>query len=139
MTEPLSQPFIFISYSRADHDLVMRLQSDLLGRGIKIWIDKEDLQPGTPDWEEALRTAIRAAHAVLLIASPNARSSRYVKDELRLAEMYQRPVYPLWVAGTQWMEAVPLGWGGTQYIDAREKRYEMALNELVALLNRVSS
>ena len=130
--------FVFLSYSRADSDLVMRLKNDLLGHGVQVWIDREGLQPGTLDWEEALRTAIRAARAVLLMASPNARSSRYVKDELRIAEMYQRPVYPLWIAGTQWIDAVPLGWGGAQYLDARESRYEMAVPELVALLTTAS-
>jgi type II secretory pathway predicted ATPase ExeA len=79
------------------------------------------------------------ARAALLIASPQARSSRYVRDELRIAEMYQRPIYPLWIAGTQWIDAVPLGWGGAQYLDARESRYETAIPELVELLNKASS
>ena len=135
----LIQPFVFLCYARADSDLVARLKTDLLERRIQVWIDREGLQPGTLDWEEALRTAIRAAQAVLLIASPHARSSRYVRDELRIAELYQRPVYPLWIAGTQWIDAVPLGWGGVQYLDARESRYETAVPELVALLNKVSS
>jgi hypothetical protein len=76
---------------------------------------------------------------VLLIASPNARSSRYVRDELRIAEMYLRPTYPLWIAGAHWMDAVPLGWGIAQYIDARESHYETAISELVELLNKASS
>ena len=126
---------MFLCYARADSELVTRLKTDLLSQGVHVWIDREGLQPGTLDWEEALRTAIRSAQAVLLIASPNARSSRYVRDELRIAEMYQRPIYPLWIAGTQWMDAVPLGWGGAQYIDARESRYETAIPELVELLN----
>ncbi len=139
LLESLIHPFVFLCYARADSELVTRLKTDLLSQGIHVWIDREGLQPGTLDWEEALRTTIRAARAALLIASPNARSSRYVRDELRIAEMYQRPVYPLWIAGTQWMDAVPLGWGGTQYIDARESRYETAMPELVELLNKASS
>ncbi len=139
LLESLIHPFVFLCYARADSELVTRLKTDLLSQGIHVWIDREGLQPGTLDWEEALRTAIRAAQAVLLIASPNARSSRYVRDELRIAELYQRPVYPLWIAGTHWIEAVPLGWGGVQYIDARESRYETAMPELVELLNKASS
>jgi hypothetical protein len=135
----LIHPFVFLCYARADSELVTRLKTDLQGWGIQIWIDREGLQPGTLDWEEALRTAIRAAQAVLLIASPDARSSRYVRDELRIAEMYQRPVYPLWIAGMYWIDAVPLGWGTTQYIDARESHYQTALPELVELLNKASS
>jgi TIR domain/AAA ATPase domain/Right handed beta helix region len=131
-------PLIFLSCSRADGEIVELLKSDLQIQGINIWIDKEGLEPGTSDWEEALRTAIRTAHAVLLVASPNARTSRYVKDELRVAEMYQRPVYPIWIAGNQWMEAVPLGWGGMQYIDAREGRYKGAIPEIVAALRKTS-
>ena len=132
-------PFVFLCYARADSERVIALKTDLQGQDISVWIDREGLQPGTLDWEEALRTAIRAARAVLLIASPNARSSRYVRDELRIAELYQRPVYPLWIAGTHWMDAVPLGWGGAQYIDARENRYETAMPELVGLLNTATS
>ena len=139
LLESLIHPFVFLCYARADSELVTRLKTDLLGRRIHVWIDREGLQPGTLDWEEALRTAIRAARAVLLIASPHARSSRYVRDELRIAELYQRPIYPLWIAGTQWMDAVPLGWGGAQYIDARQSRYETALPELVEILNKASS
>ncbi len=139
LLESRIHPFVFLCYARADNELVTHLKTDLLERRIQVWIDREGLQPGTLDWEEALRTAIRAAQAVLLIASPNARSSRYVRDELRIAELYQRPVYPLWIAGTHWMEAVPLGWGGAQYLDARESRYETAIPELVEILNTASS
>jgi TIR domain/Trypsin-like peptidase domain len=139
LLDSLIHPFVFLCYARADSDLVTRLKTDLLDQGIHVWIDHEDLQPGTLDWEEALRTAIRSAQSVLLIASPHARSSRYVRDELRIAEMYQRPMYPLWIAGTQWMDTVPIGWGGAQYIDARESRYETAVSELVGVLNNVST
>jgi WD40 repeat protein len=139
LLEACIHPFVFLCYARADSELVTRLSTDLLGKGISVWIDREGLQPGTLDWEEALLTAIRAARAVVLIASPDARSSRYVRDELRIAELYQRPVYPLWIAGTQWMDVVPLGWGGAQYLDAREGRYETAMPELIKLLNKASS
>ncbi len=108
-THTPTPPSIFFSYSRADSSIVERLRTDLGAQGITTWVDREGIRPGTPDWEESLRTAIRAAAAVLLVASPNARSSRYVKDELRIAQMYHRPIYPVWVTGTQWMEVIPLG------------------------------
>src|SRR6266496_3875513 len=130
---------VFLSYARTDGSFVSQLQSDLQARGIPVWIDHEDNQPGTPDWEDSLRKAIRQASAVVLVASPSARSSRYVKDELRIAEMYQRPVYPLWAMGNEWMDAVPIGWGGTQYIDAREERYQEAIHEMVMILEKLNA
>ncbi len=130
---------VFISYSHADEAFVKRLKADLHDQGIATLMKPGGMQPGTHDGEDTLRAAIRAAAAVLLIASPDARGSRSVKDELRLAEMYQRPVYAVWVAGTQWRDTAPLGWGGTQYIDAREERYEQVLREIVTVLSSASS
>ena len=112
------------------------MRTDLQAHGIEVWVDKEGIQAGTPDWEQALRDAIHTAHAVLFIASPDARNSRYVKDELRIAEYYQRVVYPLWVAGNQWIEAVPIGLGSVQYIDVRESRYQTAFPEIVQTIQR---
>src|SRR6266516_758328 len=130
---------VFLSYARTDGSFVSQLQSDLQARGIPVWIDHEDIQPGTPDWEDSLRKAIRQASAVVLVASPSARSSRYVKDELRIAEMYRRAVDPLWAMGDEWMDAVPIGGGGTQYIDAREERYQEAIHELVEILEKLNT
>ena len=129
---------VFISYSRANISFVQRLVADLQRSGITVWIDQSGLTPGTPDWETALRNAIGKAHAVILIASEEARKSPYVKDELRLAhDVHHLPIYPLWVAGTQWINCIPLGWGGTQYIDARggEAQYQAALRQLIAALS----
>ena len=42
---------VFLSYARADGSFVSQLQSDLQARGITVWIDHEDNQPGTPNWE----------------------------------------------------------------------------------------
>jgi len=127
-----SQAFVFLSYSHADDEFVMRLRTDLEAQDIRVWVDKADLQPGTEEWDEAIRTGIRACQAVVLIASSHARTSPYIKRELRMAEMYQRPVYPVWAAGAQWLDVVPIiSLSGMQYIDARETRYQTAFPEIV--------
>ena len=123
---------IYIAYAQGDQGLVARLRADLQRYGVAAWVDEQDLPPGTPNWEQAIREAIRTCAALLLVASPHTRSSRYVADELRIAELYGRRVYPIWVAGDQWMECVPLGWGGLQYLDARGDRYNTALATLTA-------
>jgi WD40 repeat protein len=135
-----SQVFVFLSYSHADEEFVTRLRTDLEAQEIRVWVDKADLRPGTEEWDEAIRTAIRACQAVVLIASPHARTSVHVKGELRVAEMYQRPVYPVWAAGTRWMDVVPLlSLSSMQYIDARETSYQAAFPELVRELRALPS
>jgi len=123
---------IYIAHAQGDQALVTRLRADLRRHGVVAWVDEQDLPPGTPNWEQAIREAIRTCAALLLVASPRTRSSRYVADELRIAELYGRRVYPIWVEGEQWMECVPLGWGGLQYLDARGDRYGPALVTLAA-------
>jgi len=128
--------WVYVAYAQDDHAVVERLRAELQHHGITTWVDDHDLPPGTPSWEQALRDAIRAATALLLIASPRTRTSRYIADELRIAELYRRRVYPIWIAGEQWMECVPLGWGGLQYLDARGSRYDAASPALVAALRQ---
>jgi hypothetical protein len=137
MSDLPTTPFVFISYSRADLTFAMRLKNDLQKQGIQVWMDLEGIRPATADWEESIRTAIRSCCVVLFVASPDARSSSNVRDELAIAGMYQRPIYPVWAAGTEWMEAAPLGWGRIQYTDAREMGYEKALPDIVSRLEEI--
>jgi energy-coupling factor transporter ATP-binding protein EcfA2 len=127
---------VFLSYAHEDREVAMRLRTDLDVQGITVWIDTEDIQPGTLDWEEDIRAAIQAAHVVLWIASPSARRSRYVKGELHIAELYQRPIYPVWVAGAKWEEAAPLDRIGTEFIDARKPYYPAGVCKLVEVLRK---
>ncbi|GEM_PF-2099670 len=128
---------IFISYSRKDQSFVERLQGSLREQGLTTWIDNTNLTPGTADWEQAIRQAIASCHAVILVASPSSRESPYVKDELALANANGKGVFPVWAAGTSWMECIPLGWGHTQFVDARGNEYDSGVNKLVAALYQV--
>ena len=88
-----------------------------------------------------MRQAIRAADTVLLVVSPHVRSSRTVKEHLRIATLYQRRLVAVWAAGDQIAEMLP-GEGKktvpVQYVDARADRYELALDELLACLQEES-
>lgn len=128
---------VFISYSRANREFVEQFVADLQRQHIEVWIDKRGLVAGTPDWEQALRDAIRHARAVILIASPQSRSSRYVKDEISIAEMYQRPILPIWADGNEWMDSIPMGYGHTQAVDARGTRYNEGVSEIINRLGEL--
>jgi len=121
---------IFISYATKDHVFVDRLRGDLKTAGIPYWIDHEGLAPGTPSWERAIRDALKASDAVLWIVSPSSFDSKYVRDEIAIAGMYDCQIYPVFAAGDKWLECVPLGTGEIQYIDAR-RDYNIALDKVI--------
>lgn len=129
------QRHVFISYAREESSFVQRLRFDLERSGIDIWIDQDDLVFGTPDWDEAIRQAIREARAVLYIGSPDARRSRYVRDEISMANAGQRPIFPVWAVGAEWLDCIPLGMGSLQYLDARDNRYERVLPRILEALH----
>lgn len=129
---------IFISYARKDHFFVDRLRGDLRRAGIDYWIDREGLSPGTPSWERAIRDALRGCESVLWIVSPDSFESPYMRDEISIALLYRRRIYPVFAKGDNWLECVPLGKGEIQYIDARTD-YDGALKRIIEALSAAVS
>jgi len=124
--------YIFVSYASADREFVARLIPDLQNANITVWIDQLNLKTGTPDWEQALRSAISQASAVLLIATPQSLKSQPVSAELAIARMYNVPVYPVWADGQHWVEAITMDRFKSQYIDARGEKYSAGLAAIIA-------
>jgi formylglycine-generating enzyme required for sulfatase activity len=126
---------LFMSYSRRDDDLVTRLRSDLGQAGAVIWIDDEQLTPGTGNWQLAIRDGIEAAETVVYIGSPDAARSQFVLAEVGLARSKGRRILPFWARGDNWHDCAPLELALTQYADGRGERYEQGLRELLATLS----
>jgi hypothetical protein len=66
INEPIPQ-HVFVSYSRADQTTVDTIIMALQNKGITFWIDRTGLRTGTPNWNTAIRTALRNSLAVLLM------------------------------------------------------------------------
>jgi hypothetical protein len=128
---------VFISYSRRNKAFVDRITADLITASFDLWRDSDSLIPGTPSWEKAIREAIKAATAVVLVASPNALESNYVQGELALAKIYNRPIYPIWADGNEWIECVPLDMVNYQYVDGRGENYIKGIVDLVTTLSKI--
>jgi hypothetical protein len=133
----MNQKNIFISYSRNDSAFVDQLISDLTEAGFNLWRDKDNLKPGTPSWERAIREAIKEAGAIVLVASPASLNSDYVQGELALAKIYHCPIYPIWGDGDQWIESAPLDMVNYQYVDGRGEGYVNAVKQLTDTLRKI--
>lgn len=137
MSEPAAAPYYFISYARQNAPFVEQLTADLKANGLAVWVDTQNLQPGTPDWETNIRAAIKGAQAVVLVASEASRRSQPVSAELAIADSHQRPIYAVWAQGDQWIDSIEMPRVRLQYIDMRDAAYAKGLNKLVtALRNR---
>jgi hypothetical protein len=128
---------VFISYSRHNYaNFVERFKADLQHAGIPVWLDKQQLKPGTLDWEKALRGAIRDAQYVLFCASKFSAESQYCRDELSIARMEKTPIIPIWAEGEndRFHDCIPLGYSMIQTLDARNEKYAATMQQLIDFL-----
>lgn len=130
---------VFVSYSRQDARIVTEITSSLQQRNLSTWVDHDSLTPGTPDWEDAIRRGIQQSTVVLYMGSPDARRSSNVRGELQVATRFNKPILPIWVAGDQWIDSVPLGYSMIQSIDARGQRLSQALDEIARAVSAPGS
>jgi WD40 repeat protein/serine/threonine protein kinase len=136
---PVIRKRIFLSCSQVDKPFAARLQADLQKRGITVWSEQHGDTADTLDEENTLRQAIRAVDVIVLVLSSHARTSRIVREHLRIAALYQRPLVSVWATNEDLAALLPNMWAGTAHmdvIDARESRYTLALDELVICLKK---
>jgi hypothetical protein len=110
---------IFLSYSRADAEIMRRVRDTLTGEGLAVWTD-ESLTPGTPSWQSALENALDGAGCVVVLLSPDARKSQWVANELSYASAHGVVIFPTLVRGEE-KDSVPLQLINAQRVDLRAR------------------
>ena len=90
---------VFISYVRENIKIVDRLCQELKSYGIQVWLDRNDIDPGSR-WEQAIRRAIQQGAFLIACFSKehNAREKTYMNEELTIAieELRQHPTDRIW-------------------------------------------
>ncbi|MBE2268451.1 MAG: TIR domain-containing protein [Anaerolinea sp.] len=108
---------VFLSYSRKDTDIMVRVRGLLEREGISVWTD-EGIEAGTRSWKVAIEDAIKQARCIVCILSPDAEQSRWVREELDFAETHQRQIFLLLARGSE-ETAIPFGFSTHQWVDIR--------------------
>lgn len=88
---------IFISYARSDgRDFSRELNQRLAKENLRIWRDLQDLQDGERWWEQIQKviTSSDLEH-LILVMTPSALKSGYVRDEWRIARREGKNVIPV--------------------------------------------
>ena len=90
---------VFISYVRENEKTVNRLYHDLTSRGIRVWLDRNEIKPGVR-WKTAIRKAIQEGAYFIACFSKeyNDRDETYMNEELTLATevLRQQPSDKAW-------------------------------------------
>ena len=121
-----------MSYSREDTAQQKRVIRELRARGIKIWVDIENLTPGTPTWEREIEKAIRGATGIIVLLSPESNNSEWVRREISFGEQHRKRIFPVLIEGDD-HASTPLRLANHQRVDLRTK-FENGLDELANAL-----
>lgn len=119
---------VFLSYAREDVETMRRVRDSLAGESITVWSD-EKLIPGTPSWQVAIEKAIEGAGCIVVLLSPSARGSEWVRKELNYADAHGISIFPVHVRGEE-RDSVPIQLIDAQRVDARS-RFLGAMQQLV--------
>lgn len=95
-----------------------RVRDLLREGGLEVWTD-ENLEPGTPSWKDAIQEALDTAKAIVVILSPDAKQSTWVKRELDYASTLNLRIFPVLARGSS-RDAVPFLLAGAQYANITE-------------------
>jgi len=122
----------FISYSRDDwNGFVSDLVSDLARDSHKVWVD-QDYIFGGDDWLDAIGEALQVCDKLLLVLSPEALNSRFVKMEYRFFFHQEKPIIPILYRN---VARLPFELATLQFIDFTK---ENKLNSYSALFKALS-
>jgi hypothetical protein len=125
-----SAPYFFVSYSRENVTLQQRIVAGLRGRGINIWVDIENLIPGSPAWEREIERSIRGAEGLIVLLSPDSNNSEWVRREISFAEQNEKRIFPVLITGDE-DDSIPLRLSDHQRVDLRED-FQNRLEELAS-------
>ena len=135
---------VFISYCHENKTTVDRLCEHLTSRGIKVWLDRNALEPGMR-WKSAIQQAIHQGAYFLACFSQesNAREQTYMSEELTLAveKLQERPFDKVWFIPLKLNECeipdIDIGDGATlrdlQYVNLYED-WEIGIQRIVNVM-----
>ena len=105
MSDPYNSS-IFISYSRQDSAYVEKLIAAFEARGLSAWLDNR-IDYGTA-WQREIEKHLEACQAFVLVMTPRADQSHWVKCELSFALELKKPIFPLLLEGRRWFSVAAL-------------------------------
>lgn len=118
---------VFLSYHSGDSEWVSQLKGELVSRGIRVWLDSEQIRPGDR-FTGALASAIDQVGSVVVVLSPGSVRSPWVEEEFSLALAKRRRVIAVLIE-----EVEPPGFlQGRTWVDFRDpSAFDASVEQLV--------
>ena len=103
---------VFLSHAHSDAPLAARVCKALAERGLEVWDPDRDLLPGD-NWAGETARALEESEAMVVLLTPAAASSPYVKREIEYAlgaKNYANRLIPVVVGNLAAFSATDIPW-----------------------------
>ena len=121
---------VFISYSRKDKVFVQHLASDLERSGLDVWWDLTDIQ-GSDVWMQKIEEGLDSSKYYILVMTPDALKSRWVRRELLSADQKEIKIIPVHLRACK---SFPLAVRDLQPVDAINRSYDVVFQEVLRII-----
>ena len=85
------EPYVFVSYSHADKDLVFAEIRWLQDQGFNVWYDATGIGPGS-EWNDEIAQAIKGSYRFLYFITPRSVESEHCRHEVNFALEERRAI-----------------------------------------------
>ena len=99
LPEAATEPYLFVSYARADERTTFAFIAALEARGVRCWIDRQ-IAAGT-EWDAQLESRIRTCAGMVAIITPDYLASVNCVREIKFADQLKKPIVPVVANGVQ--------------------------------------
>lgn len=121
---------VFISYASPDLATAKRLEEILTERNIRCWLAPSEIAGGD-DWRAEIERGMGRSAAVVLVWSEHAAASKYVKQEVGLAESSDLVTIPLRLDETDYPAGFGLALGRVNHITITPELGDVELVERI--------
>ncbi|NIR48811.1 toll/interleukin-1 receptor domain-containing protein [candidate division KSB1 bacterium] len=90
---------VFISHAEADEELAKRIADTLQNAGLEVWDHRREILPGD-NWADKVAQALRESNAMVVLLTPAALHSSWVRREIEYAlgqKTYSKRLIPVLV------------------------------------------
>lgn len=123
---------VFLSHNSKDKLAVQQLAQALQGRGLKVWLDEEQLVPGRP-WQEAVEEIIQTTRTAAVLVGKDGLGPWEI-PEMRacLSQFVKRrlPVIPVLLPDAPTQPELPLFLQEFTWVDLRGELTDAGLDQL---------
>ena len=126
---------IFISYSRADTQIVDQFVTKLTDAGYRVWIDRDGIDGGDQFKTKIVR-AIKGSALVVFFSSANSNASKWTVKEISYSLKKEKPILPVKLDEAEYAESIDFDLIDIDFIQYHSNRPTSATERLLKSVSK---